>query len=509
MTMALNIACLVRESAKQHPDKPALLFDGGSMTFGEVDALSDRLAAGLRASGFAPGDAIGMQLPNLPQFVIAYFGILKAGCVAVPMNVLLQAPEIAFQLGDSGAKALITWAGTADTAAKAAEAADVDHLYVVGTPGTPTTEVGEPFEALIAAADPNAPAPFEQCDPGDTAVLIYTSGTTGTPKGAELTHFQLLLNADTPGRLFGIRDDDVVLVALPLFHVFGLSSQLNVCMRFGATMSLMPRFDPGRAVEVIRRDGVTVFEGVPTMYIALLHQPDVAPEDVATLRIGVSGGASLPAEVLDAFERRFGIVILEGYGLTESASTTTFNVSAEERKVYSVGKPIWGVDLQVWGEDDRVLPTGTEHVGEVVIRGVNVMKGYYNNPEATRAAFTRGWMRTGDLGYLDEDGYLFIVDRKKDLIIRGGYNVYPREVEEALYSHPDIAEAAVIGVPDEHLGEEVKAFVVPKPGAALTADDVIALARERVAAYKYPRVVELRSEMAHGPTGKILKTELR
>jgi long-chain acyl-CoA synthetase len=506
--MALNIAYLLRESAKAHPDKPALLFDGGSLTFGQVDALSDQLAAGLRASGYGPGTAIGLQLPNIPQFVTAYFGILKAGCVVVPMNVLLKAPEIAFQLGDSQAAALITWAGTAEQAAKAAAAARVQHLYLVSTPGIEAT-VGEPLETLFAAADPNAPAPLEQCDPGDTAVLIYTSGTTGTPKGAELTHFQLLMNADTPGRLFGIRDDDVVLVVLPLFHVFGLSSQLNVCMRFGATMSLVPRFDPARVLEVIRRDRVTVFEGVPTMYIALLQQPDVSAQDVASLRVGVCGGASLPAEVLDAFEKKFGILILEGYGLTESASTTTFNISAAERRIYSVGKPIWGVDVQVWDDSDHVLPAGPDQVGEVVIRGVNVMKGYYRDPQATEAAFTRGWMRTGDLGYFDEDGFLFIVDRKKDLIIRGGYNVYPREIEEVIYTYPGVAEVAVVGVPDERLGEEVKAFVIPQPGVSLTQDEIREYVKERVAAYKYPRIVEFRSEVEHGPTGKILKTELR
>jgi long-chain acyl-CoA synthetase len=507
--MTFNVACLVRESAKKHPDKAALLFAGGSMTFGQVDALSDQLAAGLHAEGFGPGDKIGLQLPNIPQFVIAYFGILKAGCVVVPMNVLLKAAEVAFQLGDSQAKALITWAGTTEQAARAVVAADVKHLFVVSTPGTPPATVGTPIESLFAAADPDAAPLLHQSDPGDTAVVVYTSGTTGTPKGAELTHFQLLMNADTPGRLFGVRDDDIVLVALPLFHVFGLSSQLNVCMRFGATMSLLPRFEPAKVLEVIREHGITVFEGVPTMYVALLNHPGVTDEDVKTLRVGVCGGASLPAEILDRFEAKFGIVILEGYGLTETASTTTFNVSAQERKIYSVGKPIWGVDVEIWGDGERVQARGAQHVGEVMIRGVNVMKGYYNDPQATDAAFTRGWMRSGDLGYIDDDGFLFIVDRKKDLVIRGGYNVYPREIEEVLYAHPGVAAAAVIGVPDERLGEEVKAFVVARAGVTLTQDEIIEFVKERVAAYKYPRIVEFRSELAIGPTGKILKAALR
>ncbi len=506
--MSLNLASILRESAKAYPDKPALLFDGGRLTYAQLDALTDHFARGLREAGFRPGTRIGLQLPNIPQFVICYFGILKAGCVAVPMNVLLKAAEVAFQLGNSHASAFITWAGTATEGAKATDAAGVEHLYVVNTPGVPEATVGVRYETLLAS-DPSLPVPFEQTDPGDTAVIIYTSGTTGTPKGAELTHFQLLMNADTPGRVFGIRADDVSIVVLPLFHVFGLSSQLNVAIRFGATLSLVPRFDPAKVVEVIRRDRVTLFVGVPTMFLALLHHPDVDPEDVASLRVGVSGGAAIPAEVLDAFEKRFGVLILEGYGLTETASTTTFNISVEERRVYSVGKPIWGVDLQIWGAEEQPLPAGAEHVGEIVVRGVNVMRRYYDDPEATAQAFTRGWFRTGDLGYVDADGFVFIVDRLKDLIIRGGYNVYPREVEEVLYTHPGIAEAAVVGVPDPRLGEEVKAFVTPRPGVRLTEEEVIDYVKERIAGYKYPRLVEFRAEMDHGPTGKILKTLLR
>jgi long-chain acyl-CoA synthetase len=506
--MSFNLAYMLRESAKAHPAKPAMLFDGGSISYAELDALSDRVAVGLREHGLDPGDAIGLQLPNIPQFVIAFFGIMKAGCVAVPMNVLLKAPESAFQLGNSQCRAAIIWAGVIDEGTKASAAVGITDVFVVNTPGVPEAADGQPFERLLAS-DPTVPAPLQQCDPGDTAVIVYTSGTTGTPKGAELTHFQLLLNADTPGRLFGIREDDVVLVVLPLFHVFGLCSQLNVCVRFAATMSLVPRFDPGKVLEVIRRDRVTVFEGVPTMYFALLHHPDIADEDVASLRIGISGGAAIPGEVLDAFERRFGILILEGYGLTETASTTTFNVSADERKVYSVGKPIWGVDVDIWDDAGAVQPAGAEHVGEVMVRGVNVMRGYHDDPVATEQCFTRGWLHTGDLGYVDEDGFLFIVDRKKDLIIRGGYNVYPREIEEVLYAHPAVAEAAVIGVPDARLGEEVKAFVVRRPGAVLTEEEVIAFTKERLAAYKYPRLVEFRAEMVYGPTGKVLKQELR
>ncbi len=299
------------------------------------------------------------------------------------------------------------------------------------------------------------------------------------------------------------------MVVLPLFHVFGLSSELNVCVRFGATMSLVPRFSADKVLEVIQRDGVTIFEGVPTMYIALLNHPRIDDYDLSSLRVGISGGAAIPAEVIDEFEQRFGFVILEGYGMSETASTTTFNVSAEERKIYSVGKPIWGVEVEIWSDQGQPLPTGPEHVGEVVVRGVNTPKGYYKNPEATAEAFAGGWFHTGDLGWADEDGFFFIVDRKKDLIIRGGYNVYPREVEEVLYSHPSVAEAAVVGVPHDLLGEDIKAYVELKKGATATEAELINYVKERLAAYKYPRTVEFRNELPKGATGKILKESLK
>ena len=505
--MSLNLATILRESARSHPDKPVALFDGGQITYRELDVLSDRLAAGLRQSGIGPGEAVAVQLPNLPHFLIAYFGILKNGSVVVPLNVLLKAPEIEYQLADSGASALISWSGVAAEAAKGAAGAGLERLYVaeVGVPNS--GGVGVPVESLIAAE--GIPAPFEPTDPGDVAVIVYTSGTTGRPKGAQLSHFQLLMNADTPGRLFGVKDDDVVLVVLPLFHVFGLSSVMNVCVRFGATMSLVARFEPTKVLEVMQRDGVTVFEGVPTMYISLLNHPDLERYNLGRLRIGISGGAPLPSEVLDDFEARFGVVILEGYGLSETAATTTFNVSTQERKIYSVGKPIWGVEVQIWDDEGRRLPPGSDHLGEIVVRGVNTMIGYHNRPEATAEAFAGGWFHTGDVGYEDQDGFLFIIDRKKDLIIRGGYNVYPREIEEVLYTHPAVAEAAVIGVPDERLGEEVKAFVELKPGSSASSDEMIAYAKERLAAYKYPRLVEFRSDLPKLGTGKIAKAELR
>ena len=506
--MALNLATILRETARRDPARTAVLYEGLRITYGELDALSDRLAAGLRRDGIGPGDAVAVQLPNVPQFLIAYFGILKNGSVAVPLNVLLKSREVEYHLRDSESRALVTWTGSAPEAAKAAAGAGVGDIYLVHAPGASGDGPGRPFESLL---DPEhtAPVPLEQTEPGDTAAILYTSGTTGVPKGAELTHFQLYMNSYTPGLLFGLEPDDVVLVALPLFHVFGLSSQLNVCVRFGAAMSLVPRFDPTKVLETMQRDRVTIFEGVPTMYIALLNHPELDRYDLSSLRVGVSGGAPIPAEVIDRFERRFGVVILEGYGLSETASTTTMNVSAAERKVYSVGKPIWGVEVEVWDDRHRVLPPGANHVGELVLRGVNTMRRYHNNPEATEEAFAGGWFHTGDLGYIDEDGFVFIVDRKKDLIIRGGYNVYPREVEEVLYTHPSVAEAAVVGMPHASLGEDVKAYVQLKAGAHATEAELITYARDRLAAYKYPRSVEFREELPKGANGKILKQPLK
>jgi long-chain acyl-CoA synthetase len=485
-----------------------VLFAGTQLSYLELDAASDRFAAGLRVRGIVPGDAVALQLPNVPQFLVAYFGILKAGCVVVPMNPLYKAGEIGYILEDSGARLMITWAGSAEEAAKGAADAGLQELFVVALPGMPRPSVGRPFEQLLATAV-QGPPPMHQTGPGDTAVIVYTSGTTGRPKGAEISHFCLFMNADTPGRLFGYREDDISLVMLPMFHVYGMASVLNVAVRFTGTMTLVPRFDAAAVMEAVQRDRATVFAGVPTMFIALLNHPDREKYDLSSIRVAISGGAPIPAEVIDEWERTFpGVVILEGYGLSETCATVTFNVSEEERRVYSVGKPIYGVECAIWDGDGTPLPPGSEHVGELVVRGFDVMTCYHDNPQATAEAFTDGWLHTGDLAYVDEDGFFFIVDRKKDLIIRGGYNVYPREVEDVLYTHPAVAEAAVVGVPDDRLGQEVKAFVSLRTGQTATESDLIEYVKERVASYKYPRSVEFREQLPMNATGKILKREL-
>jgi long-chain acyl-CoA synthetase len=501
-----NLSVILRESANAAPDKPVAVHAGGALTYGDLDARSDAFAAALARLGLRPDDAVGLQLPNIPEFLVAYFGILKAGCVVVPMNVLLKERESAFYLADSGARALVTWAGCAGEAAKAASAAGIADLIVAG-PVAGHSAPGISFAEMLTPVP--GPRPIAVREPADTAAIVYTSGTTGQPKGAELTHFQLYMNADIPGRLFDVQPDDVVITVLPLFHIFGLSSILNVCVRFGCTMSLIPRFSEEAVLTAVQRDRATILEGVPTMYIALLAYPDLDRYDTSSLRVAISGGAAIPAHVLDAFEQRFGIVILEGYGMSETASTTTFNPSADERRAYSVGKPIWGTEVQIWDDQGRRQPPGREHLGELVTRGSHTMKGYHNQPEATAEAFAGGWFHTGDIGYVDDDGFFFIVDRKKELIIRGGYNVYPREIEEVLYTHPAVAEAAVVGVPDDRLGEEVKAFVVVKAGETASQTDLIEFCKERLAAYKYPRLVEFRDTFPKSGAGKILKLELR
>jgi long-chain acyl-CoA synthetase len=505
--MSFNLATMLRESRRSHPDKPLCHIGDLTFTYAQVDEISGRVATSLLGLGLRPGDKVAVQLPNLPQFLFAYFAILKAGLVMVPLNPLLRAPEVAYHLENSDSKVLVTFELFAEEAVKGA--ADVPGVvtYVVNLPGNDVRPKGtKHFDELYFADDTGA---IEPTNADDTAVIIYTSGTTGKPKGAELTHFGLYMNCTVAGELFGFRDDDIGLAVLPLFHVFGLSSVLNVAVRFGGTIVLVPRFDIDPVLDAIATHSCTIFSGVPTMYVAML-QADTSAHDLSSLRVGVSGGAAIPGEVLRAFEEKFGgVVILEGYGMSETASTTTFNRSAEERKVLSIGKPIWGVEVRVVDGHDVELPRGADHVGEIVIRGHNVMKGYYRNPAATAEAVVDGWLHSGDLGYCDEDGYLFVVDRKKDLVIRGGYNVYPREVEEVLFTHPAVSEAAVIGRPDDRLGEEVVAFVVLHRDGRATPDEIREYARERLAAYKYPRDVRIVEGLPMGPTGKVLKKELR
>ena len=508
--MSFNLATILTETTLAAPDTPVCRIGGTTTTYRELDDLSGRAAAGLREAGLTPGQVVALQLPNIPQFLIAYFGALKAGLVVLPLNPLLMAPELEYHLTDSAAALLIGFEGLHAEAAKACEMTGVP-LYLVSAgaaPGNALPEGTRPVTELISNAPLDEPGgDVEARSPDDTAVLVYTSGTTGKPKGAELTHFQLYMNCTVAGGLFGARSDDTVLAVLPFFHVFGLSSVINVFVRYGGCLSILPRFSPAAVLDAIEADRCTVIGGVPTMLHALA-QHDITGRDLSALRVTVSGGASLPEDVMRTFEDKYGIEVLEGYGMTETASSCSFNRPGD-RKVLSIGKPLWGVRMRVADSSGQLLPPGREHVGEILIRGHNVMKGYLGRPEATAEALRGGWLHSGDLGYVDEDGFYFIVDRAKDLVIRGGYNVYPREIEEVLYAHPSIREAAVIGKPDERLGEEVVAVVALREGASASAEEIIAYARERLAAYKYPREVRFMAELPKGPSGKILKAALR
>jgi long-chain acyl-CoA synthetase len=337
-------------------------------------------------------------------------------------------------------------------------------------------------------------------------VVLYTSGTTGQPKGAELTHENLRRNAEAARGLFGLGSDAVTLGALPLFHSFGQTCGLNATIGGGGMLTLIPRFDPGQALEIIQRDHVNVFQGVPTMYGAMLHCPGRADYDTSSLEVCASGGSAMPVELMRGFEDAFGCKVLEGYGLSESSPVASFNHPDRERKPGSIGTPIEGVEMKVVDEDGSEVPQGD--VGEIVIRGHNIMKGYWNRPDATEETIRDGWLHTGDLGNVDEEGYFFIVDRKKDMIIRGGYNVYPREIEEVLYEHPGVREAAVVAIPHDEYGEEVGAAVALKDGAEVSAEELRDFVKEQVAAYKYPRQIWFVDDLPKGPTGKILKREI-
>ena len=490
-----NLAALLLDSAAAHADRTAVRQDGTALGYAELDDLSARCVGLLRDRGVRPGDRVGLAMPNVLDFPVAYYGILRAGAVVVPMNPLLKAREVAFALRDSGARLVLTSPLSAAEVARAAAETDTD--YLLAEPGA--------FHALLRTMPPLSGCVDRAED--DLAVILYTSGTTGTPKGAELTHRNLLSNtATTVETLFHAGAEDVLFGGLPLFHAFGQTCALNTAVAAGATLTLLPRFEAARALEILSRDAVTVFLGVPTMFTALLQAELPEGFDASRLRLAVSGGAALPVEVLHGFEERFGVPVLEGYGLSETSPVAAFNPPDRPRKPGSIGLPVRGVELRlVTGSGVQAAPGD---IGEIAVRGENVMAGYHNRPQDTATVLQDGWLRTGDLARVDEESYYFIVDRKKDMIIRGGYNVYPREIEEVLYQHPAVGEAAVVGVPHRLHGEEVAAVVCLKPGARASAEEIRDYVRERVAAYKYPRVVRFAEILPKGPTGKILKREI-
>ena len=515
----MNLSIVLEYSAIENPEKTAVVFNETRMKYGSINAMANQVAAGLVSVGIGKGDKVALSCPNLPFFPIIYYGILKAGAVVVPLNILLKSGEIAYHLKDSDAKAYFCFQGTPELP-----------MLQEGHKGF--NEVGACEQMWIITIDPSVSSPIKgiptmmqlisgqpsefdsvQTSSEDTAVILFTSGTTGLPKGAELSHLNLVMNAKIASEMHELSHDDIQLVVLPLFHSMGQTAQMNAGFLKGSTIVLLPRFSPEAVLATLQRENVTVFAGVPTMYWDLMKYQDKDNkfdfEKISRkLRVGGSGGASLPFEIIKGIQKKFNIPIIEGYGLSETSPIASFNHLHKERKPGSVGTPVWGVEIKILNTDQEEVPTG--EVGEIAIRGHNVMKGYYNNPEATKKAINKAkWFFTGDLGKMDEDGYLYIVDRVKDMINRGGFNVYPREIEEVLMTHPAISMAAVIGVPHDRHGEEIKAYVVLKEGEKGTEDEISLWSKEKMAAYKYPRLIEFRTSLPTSATGKLLKKELR
>jgi long-chain acyl-CoA synthetase len=501
----LSLATVLAEAARKYPDRLAVIDSatGERVTYRDLWSQTLAYAAGLRELGIGPGDTVAIQIPNLADFPRVYYAVLAAGATIVPMHLLLTPEENAYVLRDSGAALLVAHSSQLANATAAAELT-----------GTKIVSVGPAVpgvERLEDAAGQGVPLrSYESREAEDVAVVFYTSGTTGKPKGALLTHLNLVMN--TMVNVFDIHDlkpGDVVMGCLPLFHTFGQTVGMNGTFRLGGTLVLQARFSGEAAIELMVRENVTIFHGVPTMYIGLLEAAPKA-DRLPQLRLCVSGGASLPVAVLEKFDEVFQAKIFEGYGLSETSPTATTNQPAFGTKAGTVGHPIWGVEVEIARAeiDERIELMDAGELGEIVIRGHNVFAGYLNNDEATAQAVVDGWFRTGDLGTKDADGFISIVDRKKDLVIRGGFNVYPREVEEALARHPAVVQVAVIGVPDSVHGEEICAVVVPDPGG-VTAEELIEWSKEKLGRHKYPRQVRFVESLPLGPSMKVLKRELR
>jgi long-chain acyl-CoA synthetase len=522
-----NLASLLEDSATMYPERTAIVFGDRRLSYAEVDTFANMVANLLVARGIRPGDKVALTCPNLPYFTIVYYGILKAGATVVPLNVLLKGREVAYHLGDSDAKAYFCFQGTpelpmGEEGYAGFQQADGCELFFVITADLAAPSPIDGVETMAQAMG-GQPAEFEAVatDEDDTAVILYTSGTTGQPKGAELRHRNMRDNARAGEALFGARIDnpDTYLCVLPLFHSFGQTVCQNGAFAYAGTVVMLPRFEARAALDLMKQERITFFAGVPTMYWGLLGVLEDAQADgldvgeiASNLRVAVAGGSALPVEVHKEFEKRFGVTILEGYGLSETSPVASFSSYGEPVRVGSIGLPIPGVEMKLI--DPASLPgewrevEGADEIGEIAIKGHNVMKGYYNRPEATAEVIDDGWFRSGDLARRDDDGWYYIVDRSKDMIIRGGYNVYPREVEEVLMTHPAVSLAAVIGVPHESHGEEIKAVVIKAPGAEVTEDELVAWGKEQMAAYKYPRIVEFVDALPMTSTGKILKREL-
>ena len=516
---AYNLGFMLEQSSKIYPNKDVVLFATTKINYKTLNAMVNQVANGLVATGLKQGDTIALSCPNLPFFPVVYYAILKIGAIVVPLNVLLKKDEIKYHLEDSKAKAYFCFIGTPELPMAKEGKAGFDQVkacknffLITPTPDTPVPEEFKGLQTLFGLMkDKSSAFSSVSTNADDIAVLLYTSGTTGKAKGAALTHSNIYQNALTCQTLFKTDANDRFLIALPLFHSFGQTTQMNHAVLIGASMLLIARFDPKAVLDAFQNQGITTFAGVPTMYWALLNYPEKNKYDFEkirkNLRLVASGGASLPVEIIKQFDEEFQVPILEGYGLSETSPVATFGRLDLVRKPGSIGVPIVGCEVKLVDEKGKEPKIG--ETGEILIRGVNIMKEYWGKPKETAEAFKDGWFHSGDIGRVDEDGYYYIVDRVKDMIIRGGFNVYPRELEEVLMTHPAVSLCTVIGIPDKQYGEEIKAFIVKKPNAQVTEEEIITWSKEKMASYKYPRHVEFREALPMTATGKILKRDLR
>lgn len=512
----LNLSTILESSARKFPDRTAFTFGDMALNYAQINALANQVANGLKNTGISQGDKVALTCPNIPFFPVIYFGILKAGATVVPLSVLLKKDEVAYHLKDSEAKAYFCFTGTPELPMAQAGLAgftatdSCKHFFVImpqnnqpsSIPGTKT--FGEFLQGQSSLFD------TAQTSAEDTAVIIYTSGTTGQPKGAELTHNSIFTNTVVCSEILSIESAiPTQLVVLPLFHIFAMTVMMNAGIYKASHSVLMARFEPGPAFDLIIKHNIEIFAGVPTMYWALLnHQGEYDTDKISQiLKLCVSGGASLPLKVIEDFEKKFNVPIIEGYGMSEGSPVVTFNQLEIGRKAGSIGTPVWGCEVKIVDKNGNEVAAGEK--GELIYRGPNVMKGYYKKPEANASTLKNGWLYSGDIATKDEDGFFYIVDRTKEMIIRGGLNVYPREVEEVMLKHPAISMVAIIGVPHEEYGEEIKAFVVLKNDTPAEPVEIQAWIKERVANYKYPRIIDIVEGLPMSATGKILKKELR
>jgi len=511
-----NLSTLLESSTRKYAKRVAFTYEQTSLTYTQLNGAANQVANGLIKSGIQKGDKVALSCLNIPYFPIIYFGILKAGAVVVPLSVLLKENEVAYHLQDSEAKAYFCFVGNemlpmGERGYKGFNnAPNCENFYMIMPSPTMESSI-EGTNTLGALMNGQSPS-FESImtSPNDTALIIYTSGTTGKPKGAELSHSNIFMNAMISKGLTQMTFEDKSLVILPLFHIFSMTVLMVNIVYCGGEGVLLPRFDAEKVIDLMVKHKITIFVGVPTMYWALTNYEGNQGDIDAigeNLKIAVSGGASLPINVLESFEKKFHVQILEGYGMSEGSPVVTFNQKDVGCKPGSIGTPVWGVQVKLVDEAGNEVPQGEK--GELIYKGHNVMKGYYNKPEANAKTIKKGWLYSGDIATKDEDGFYYIVDRTKDMIIRGGLNVYPREVEEVMMEHEAVSLVAVIGVPSEARGEEIKACVVLKPKMTVTEDELMAWTKERIADYKYPRIIEFMDALPMSATGKILKKELR